>query len=79
VLREWGDPRSYFFNTDGVTFTIAGFPAVLINEHMNLLDGFDRQGYHDMNDTSLLIDSTYAVSVTQITLQSVIDLVFHSS
>lgn len=74
TLRLFYDPYSYLFNTDGDTFTKNGFPVVLLNEHINLYQNFDRVGYHDSLDTSKLIDWDYGTSVAKVAIETVAQL-----
>jgi len=70
-IRPWLDPFSYLFNTDGSSFTTLGFPGMLINEHINLYQNFNRVGYHDTSDTSALINWDYGTSVAKIAIQTI--------
>ena len=71
ILRQWGDPYSYLYNTDGVRFVQYGFSCVLFNEHINYHENFERDGYHDTLDTIDLIDSEYGQTVSQYAIASV--------
>ena len=71
VLRERFDPRSYLYNTDGLIFADAGYPVVLLNEHLNRLEHLDRRGYHDTFDTLENFDTDYAVAIVKVALETV--------
>jgi hypothetical protein len=71
VIRQWEDPYSYLYNTDGVRFVQYGFPCILINEHINYNENFDRDGYHDTLDTVDLIDFEYGQTVSQYAIATV--------
>ena len=58
-LLPLADLRNYLYNTDGLIFAEAGFPAVLFNEVMNRYET-SRGGYHDLNDTAAQLDSAAA-------------------
>jgi hypothetical protein len=70
-LRLPGDPRSYLYNTDGQTFSEIGFPAILINEHLNGLENIDRHGYHETTDLPSLVDVGYALAVAKVAIETV--------
>jgi hypothetical protein len=59
--------RSTFYNTDGIVFSDAGIPAVLLMENYDR----GRPGYHDTNDTLENIDLDYATGMARITIESV--------
>lgn len=68
AVRTRFDPRSYLYNTDGLIFSDAGFPVILLNEHINALDNFDRAGYHDTTDVAQRIDWDYATTIAKIAI-----------
>jgi hypothetical protein len=65
VLRPYGARRSFLHQTDGIHFSRAGIPVLLVNEHLN--DDRDRYriGYHDEFDTTRLMDFGYAAAVAR--------------
>ena len=71
IIRPWGDPYSYLYNTDGVRFVQYGFSCILFNEHINYHENFERDGYHDTLDTVDLIDSEYGQTVSQYAIATV--------
>jgi hypothetical protein len=70
-LRPRFDSRSYLYNTDGLIFSDAGYPVILLNEHMNRLENLNRVGYHHTTDTSLKIDWGYVTSVVKTAIETV--------
>jgi hypothetical protein len=68
------DPRSYLYNTDGVTFSDLGFPVVLLDEHINALENLNRPHYHDSTDTSRYVDFDFALSVTRVAIETAAQL-----
>jgi len=68
------DPFSYLYNTDGDEFSDAGFPVVLINEHLNYYENFGRPCYHEMCDLSDTIDWEYGTSVSKVVIETVAQL-----
>lgn len=70
VFRPPADERSYIYNTDGFTFSSAGFPVVFLNEHMNRIENLNRRGYHQTSDTSALMDFSYASKVAQVAIET---------
>jgi Zn-dependent M28 family amino/carboxypeptidase len=65
VLRPFGSRRSFLHQTDGIEFSKAGIPVILLNEHMNELHDFYRVGYHDEFDIPELLDYSFATDVTR--------------
>jgi hypothetical protein len=74
ALRTTDDPRSYLYNSDGMTFDEAGFPVVLFNEHLNALENIDRAGYHDSGDVPANVDLDLAVAVARIVIETAAQL-----
>lgn len=70
LLEPRFSERSYLYNTDGVIFADAGFPVVLINEHLNYYSTLMREGYHDSTDTSYIINFNYAVAITKVAIET---------
>jgi Zn-dependent M28 family amino/carboxypeptidase len=64
-------PRSYLYNTDGLLFSDAGYPVILLNEHMNRLENLNRVGYHHTTDTSQKIDWMYVTTVAKTAIETV--------
>ncbi|MEI6493812.1 MAG: M28 family peptidase [Verrucomicrobiota bacterium] len=69
-LRTRFDPRSYLYNTDGLTFADAGYPVVFLNEHINRLENFWRKGYHHTTDNSKKMDWSYASDIGKAAIQT---------
>jgi len=69
ALRSRFDPRSYLYNTDGLVFSDAGYPVVLLNEHINRLEHLDRPHYHEMTDTAETLDFGYAASIARVAIE----------
>lgn len=70
VLRPRHDQRSYLYNTDGLIFSDAGFPVVLLNEHMNRLENLNRVGYHHTTDDSRKMDWKYASFIARVAIET---------
>ena len=67
------DERSYLYNTDGQLFSDAGYPVVLLNEHINRLEnygrpGHHRPGYHRTDDTAAGVDFAYAAALAKLAI-----------
>ena len=71
LLEPRFSDRSYLYNTDGVIFADAGYPVVLVNEHLNYYSTLMREAYHDSTDTSYIINFDYAVAVTKVAIETV--------
>ncbi len=69
-LRPRFDSRSYLYNTDGLLFSDAGYPVILLNEHMNRLENLNRIGYHHTTDTSRKIDWGYVTAVVKTAIET---------
>ncbi len=63
VVRLFDDHKSYLYNTDGQVFSTAGYPVILLNEHLNYHEDLERLGYHDEFDRTELIDWNYAKAI----------------
>ena len=74
TFRGRWDPLSYNFNTDAVIFDASGHPSLLINEHINYRQNFDRPYYHQSTDTVAHLDPGYGASVAQFVLRGVASL-----
>jgi hypothetical protein len=74
VIRPRFDERSYLYNTDGVIFSDAGYPVVLLNEHLNYLENLNRSGYHQTTDTSAKVDFGFAQAIARIAIQTALSL-----
>jgi Peptidase family M28 len=70
ALRPRFDDRSYLYNTDGLIVADAGYPVVLLNEHINRLENRDRQGYHQTTDTLENLDPAYAAQVAKVAIET---------
>ena len=71
AVRPIFDPQSYLYNTDGWVFDAAGFPVILLNEHLNRTHAMQREGYHDTLDRSDRIDWAYAAAITRTAIETV--------
>ncbi|MEW6057533.1 MAG: M20/M25/M40 family metallo-hydrolase [Bdellovibrionota bacterium] len=71
VVRPYGDPKNYLYNTDGIIFSDAGYPVVLFNEHLNLLENLDRRHYHETTDTIEHIDWDYTIAIVKTAIETV--------
>ncbi|MBM3268212.1 MAG: M28 family peptidase [Candidatus Sericytochromatia bacterium] len=65
AMRLLADHRSYLYNTDAQVFAAAGYPVLLLNEHLNYHEDLDRLGYHDEFDRVELIDWEYAGAIAR--------------
>ncbi len=65
LVRPRFDRLSYLYNADSVIFSDAGFPTLLVNEHLNRFEGLERRGYHDRFDTTKLLDFRYAADLAR--------------
>ncbi len=74
TFRGRWDPFSYNFNTDAVIFDASGYPSLLINEHINYRQNFDRPYYHQSSDTVAHLDPHYGASVARFVLRGVANL-----
>ncbi len=68
------DRRSYLYNTDGLMYSDAGYPVILINEHLNYWHNFGRPGYHTSQDTVELLDQDYGATIAMIVIETVAQL-----
>lgn len=64
-LRGRFDPESYLYNTDALIFSEAGYPALLVNEHLNAGFHLERLGYHDTTDVAAGVDFDYAAALAR--------------
>jgi hypothetical protein len=71
LLEPRFSDRSYLYNTDGVIFADAGYPVLLVNEHLNYYSTLMREAYHDSTDTSHIINFDYATAVTKVAIETV--------
>jgi predicted double-glycine peptidase len=69
-LRSRFDERSYLYNTDGLLFSDAGIPVVLINEHLNKLENLNRRAYHESTDVPSRVDWDYAEALTKTAIET---------
>lgn len=70
VFRSRFDERSYLYNTDGIIFSDAGYPVILLNEYINKLENLNRPGYHEASDTTDKIDWDYATSIVKVAIET---------
>jgi hypothetical protein len=73
ALRLPDDSYSYLYNTDGQLFSDAGYPVVLLNEHLNRLEnygrpGHHRPGYHRTDDVAAGVDFAYAAALAKLAI-----------
>ncbi|MGE5220944.1 MAG: M28 family peptidase [Omnitrophica WOR_2 bacterium] len=66
-IRTLLDPTSTLYNTDGVIFSDAGVPAVLLMENYDI----NRVGYHDSRDTMENIDLDYGSALAAIAIETI--------
>jgi hypothetical protein len=67
-VRSSEAPLSYLYNTDGIIFSLAGYPVILLNEHLNHDEDLNRLGYHDEFDRPELMNWDYARSIASVGL-----------
>lgn len=70
VFRSRFDQRSYLYNTDGIIFSDAGYPVILLNEYINKLENLNRPHYHQTTDSSDTLDWDYATAITKIAIET---------
>lgn len=70
ILRPYGSRKSFLHQTDGVHFSDANIPVVLLNEHLNDDHDLYRAGYHDEFDTTALINFDYAADIARAALET---------
>ncbi len=66
-IRPEIDPNSTLYNADGIIFSDAGLPAVLLMENYDV----DRRGYHDSHDTLANINLDYGAALAAIAIEAV--------
>ena len=66
-IRLAWEGRSTLYNTDGITFSDAGIPVVLMMENYDR----DRVGYHDTLDTLTKIDLDFGAGLSRIAIETV--------
>lgn len=71
-LRTRYDPESYLYNTDALIFSHAGFPTVLVNEHLNYNHNLDRSHYHETTDDASRVDFSYAARVGRVAIETAV-------
>lgn len=74
IFRPFGARKSFLHQTDALEFSRAGFPVILINEHLNDDHDLYRVGYHDEFDTTRLMTFEFATNVTRAALEVVYEL-----
>ncbi|OFZ81845.1 MAG: hypothetical protein A2583_10575 [Bdellovibrionales bacterium RIFOXYD1_FULL_53_11] len=70
VFRSRFDERSYLYNTDGLILSDAGYPVILLNEHINRLENLSRPGYHQTTDLSNTMDFDYATAIVKVAIET---------
>lgn len=70
LIRSRFDARSYLYNTDGLIFSDAGFPVILLNEHLNYRENLSRPHYHQTTDTTATLDWEYASAIVRVALET---------
>jgi hypothetical protein len=70
VLRPRFDDKSYLYNTDGLIFGDAGWPVILINEHINRLENRDRPNYHQTTDSLANFDAGYGATLAKVAIET---------
>jgi hypothetical protein len=70
VLRPYGARKSFLVQTDGIEFSRAGFPVILLNEHVNNDRDRFRVGYHDEFDIPRLMSFPFATNVVRAALET---------
>ena len=70
VIRPAFDERSYLYNTDGIIFATAGYPVILLNEHINRLENFERPHYHRSTDLPRTLDFEYAEAIVKTAIEA---------
>ncbi|MFA5139336.1 MAG: M28 family peptidase [Elusimicrobiota bacterium] len=70
-LRTRYDPESYLYNTDALIFSEAGYPVILINEHINAKHNLTRRHYHESTDTSSRLDFAFAQALSRLAIETV--------
>lgn len=71
VGRTRFDTLSYLYNTDAVILSDTGYPAVLINEHINRHENFNRPFYHQSTDLSDTVDVAYGATIAKVAIELV--------
>jgi hypothetical protein len=70
IFRSRFDKKSYLYNTDGIIFSEAGYPVILLNEHINRFENIDRKHYHETTDTASNMDIEYASGITKVAIET---------
>jgi hypothetical protein len=76
TLRSRYDPKSYLYNTDALIFEEAGYPILLLNEHINRWENYGqpgdhRPGYHQSDDIAAGVDFAYASRIAELAIELV--------
>lgn len=74
VILTAENPLSYLYNTDGIIFSNAGYPVILLNEAINRSNYLKRDDYHKMIDTASNVDATYATSIAKVGIETALQL-----
>ena len=70
-LRTRFDPDSFLYNTDALIFSDAGYPVILINEHISARHNLDRPHYHETTDDVRRLDFDYAAALSRLAVETV--------
>ncbi len=68
IRSSWAK-NSYITQTDSTFFDYAGYPTILINEHINLSRRINPH-YHQSNDTYEKVDLNYATSQAKVAIET---------
>jgi hypothetical protein len=71
IVRTRFNEESQLYNTDGLVFSDAGFPVVLLTEHLNKPESYYRRGFHRSTDGSKKIDWSYASDIAKAAIETV--------
>lgn len=71
VVRTRFNEESQLYNTDGLVFSEAGFPVVLLTEHLKKPESYYRRGVHHSTDASKRIDWSYATDIAKAAIETV--------
>lgn len=74
TFRSRWSELSYNFNTDAVIFDEMGFPSLLINEHINLHQNFNRPYYHQSGDMPNHLNTEYGSRVAKLAISGIASL-----
>lgn len=69
AFRSRFDGKSYLYNTDGIIFSDAGYPVVLLDEHINALH-IEHPHYHQSSDVPANVDFAYATALARVAIET---------